>query len=429
MRKSLLLTLLIALIVLVAGVLVAPSRPVAGGGQCGNGMIDPGEDCDPTGALCIGPCVDCQCEQLRHFQCYEVHHGPIQRRTVTLGGKSDFRTADILVPKRLCLPADKSFPKARGFDGDAASDPQHLAGYKIRDHGGVTRRRDQVVVNQFGSATVDLSRPDLFLVPSAKGLDTLPQPITPTINHFECYRVTHGRTRIPTVHVDDQFGSLTLSVRRPVRLCEPVQKNGEPIFPSTVTLMCYQVKPLGPLSDVPDRAFINNQFGNDIFQLRGPRELCVPSELNPESTPTPTATVAAATATPTEVPTPTETASPAATETETPTPAETPTPTDTGTPGETPTPTDVPTPSPTPTGCGFVGGPFCGGDCPNPTDTCVFTFDVGPSCACLPPTQLCNFDPNTGTGVCGGACPSALDDCIETEPGECECVTAGGCGP
>jgi hypothetical protein len=252
----------------------------------------------------------------------------------------------------------------------------------------------------------------------------LPQPITPSINHFKCYRVTHGRTRIPSVTIDDQFGTLTLGIRRPFRLCVPVTKNSEPTFPSTGTLMCYQVKPLGPLSDIPNSVFINNQFGNDIFQVRGPRELCVPSDLNPRPSPSPTTTIAAATASPT--PTEVETPSPSPTPTESGTPIESATPTESPTGGETATPT----PEPTPAGCAFSsGGPFCGGLCDNPGDTCVFTFGIAPGCACVPPSALCAFDPNTGTGQCGGACSSPFEACVLTDPATCNCVVDVGCGP
>ena len=82
--------------------------------------------------------------------------------------------------------------------------------------------------------------------------------------------------------IDDEFGTIIVDVKRPVRLCVPVDKNGEGIPDPTQHLMCYEVRPTS--SSVFTSAgpvFINNQFGADSFQASRTRELCVPASVNP----------------------------------------------------------------------------------------------------------------------------------------------------
>ena len=48
----------------------------------------------------------------------------------------------------------------------------------------------------------------------------------PILFFFKCYKVKHGTRNIPLVTIDDEFGSLSLRVRKAFRLCVPADKNG-----------------------------------------------------------------------------------------------------------------------------------------------------------------------------------------------------------
>ena len=121
-----------------------------------------------------------------------------------------------------------------------------------------------------------------MLVPSAKSTSAPPSPLTNvTIDHFQCYRISHGRTRLNNLAIIDEFGHLGIDVKRPRRLCVPVDQNGTapnaPVHPGQ--LMCYDVR-LRPTSRPfvgPRQIFIANQFGSATLERLRPTELCLPA--------------------------------------------------------------------------------------------------------------------------------------------------------
>ncbi len=207
-----------------------------------------------------------------------MHHGPFPAiRNVSVVDQFGASTVDVRVPKRICNPADKN-----GEDPSAPSDPNHLAVYKIKQHepfGGVF---NQIIVNQFGSIEADIIKPEFLFVPSAKDLAVQPPPpMNPPLDHFKCYRMRHARTQVANVAITDQFGSLNLNVRRPLRLCVAANKNNEGVFDPTSVLTCYQTK-LAPgtiPTTAPPSVFVTNQFGPQRFDTFRPVEFCVPSVL------------------------------------------------------------------------------------------------------------------------------------------------------
>ncbi len=287
---------------------------------------------------------------LNHFQCYDVGRTQFDRRDVSLLDDFGPSMVEVRRPKLLCAPVNKD-----NENPTAPLDPEHLVGYEIRrDAPRFERLNDEVVEDQFGTLVVDLQRPERLLVPSAKGLVGAPAPLDPNlVDHYQCYKVRGDRRRVSDIPVEDQFGAGVTDVKRPLRLCLPVDKQGEGILNAAARLMCYQIKP-GPR--VNQEVVIDNQFGESDLLVRRARELCVPMR-----TPTPTPTVSATptpTVTPTATPTPTATVTP----TVTPTPTATVTPTVTPTPTATltATPTPIPTAAPTCTG---AGGVEVGGAC------------------------------------------------------------------
>src|SRR5262249_1755820 len=173
--------------------------------------------------------------------------------------------------------------------------------YELLSSSPFTKQTGLSIANQFGTITVDLTRRDLLLVPTAKSLTVPPPPLQPpTIDHFRCYRAkrSRGSARFveTTVAGACQFGSLSLRPQPPSRLCGPANKNGEdPTAPSHPgLLLCYKAKARAQFGTLT--ALINNQFGPDDVTLIARRELCVPS-LNAAATTTTTTTSTSTTTT------------------------------------------------------------------------------------------------------------------------------------
>ena len=217
---------------------------------------------------------------LDHFQCYDVHAqaGGTAVSAVTLVDRFGTTTMSAMEPRRVCNPADED-----GADPSAPAHAAHLVSHDLRPAGPQQALpRGVTVVNEFGQITVDLVKPDFLMVPSAKSLDAPPPPLDPVpIDHFQCYRVDHARTRASGLTIVDELGTLIVDVKRPRRLCVPVDKNGE--SPGAEQhpgeLMCYEVRLAATSRRFvgPRQFFIANEFGTATVERLRPTELCVPS--------------------------------------------------------------------------------------------------------------------------------------------------------
>jgi hypothetical protein len=208
---------------------------------------------------------------LNHFQCYETHRPPLRLDGISLADHFGASTVRLLREKRSCAPADKN-----DEDPTAPLDADHLGSYTIKQTAPrFTPVRDFSVTNQFGTILLDLVRPDSLLVPSAKSHSGPIASYTPAIDHFKCYKA-RARFRTDDLTIDDQFGSIVAAIKRPVRYCAPVDKNGEGITDPETHLLCYQVRSAAG-APTHDTLYSLNQFGSDEFTVFGPRELCVPS--------------------------------------------------------------------------------------------------------------------------------------------------------
>jgi hypothetical protein len=233
-----------------------------------------GDACDLHCQTCVTPPGD-----LDSFHCYGLRAprdaAPGQ---VSLVDRFGSTTVDLVEPRRVCPPADIG-----GADPAAPTHPDYFLGYRIRRSGplAVLPRR-QEITNQFGTISVEVVRPDLLLVPSVKGLDA--PPLDPAgIDHFQCYRITRARTHVKGLSLVDPLGSLSVDIKRPRRLCVPVDKNGE--TPGAAqhagVLTCYDSR----LSNsslpfvAPHELFVANAFGNVPLERLRAAEVCVPSSL------------------------------------------------------------------------------------------------------------------------------------------------------
>jgi hypothetical protein len=293
---------------------------------------------------------------LDHFQCYQARTAPGTAKFVPIPylvasdqfGEWRFSIAK---PTDLCNPANVD-----GSDPSAPSHAEHLESYQIKrvpGTGKFAKTLNQQLVDRWGNLTIDLLKPERLMAPSAKSLVSAPPaPIDPVTDYFTCYKIrtsphTPKFAPRPATVVGDQFGSLSVNVLKPRKLCVATNTNNEK--PGAELhgehLVCYQVKPVS--SFTPVRAYTANEFGSETLDAKKPFDLCIAAQLNPsQPTPTPTFTVAptatmtptstAPTPTPTLSPTPTATFTtgvpPTATRTATPTMTRTPTPTATATP-------------------------------------------------------------------------------------------------
>lgn len=122
--------------------------------------------------------------------------------------------------------------------------------------------------------------PTRLLVPSAKRLAD-PPPSGPLLDHFTCYAVRRPKgaphfVAIPGVAVTDQFGTTTVTLRQPTRLCVPTDKNGEtPSAPTRLSrLLCSRIS---RSRVVVGRVFVANELGTSELYPLYRDELCVPS--------------------------------------------------------------------------------------------------------------------------------------------------------
>jgi hypothetical protein len=99
-------------------------------------------------------------------------------------------------------------------------------------------------------------------------------PAQPQLEHFKCYGLASEPFKSRTVQLSDQFGSRTAQVTQRAELCNPVQKNSEPIFNKAAHLQCYSTT--GP--PVNKVVVVQNQFGSQRLMVGAPRRLCVPSK-------------------------------------------------------------------------------------------------------------------------------------------------------
>jgi hypothetical protein len=343
-----------------------------------------------------------------HFTCYKAK---------TASGTPKFTGQDVHVidairnsngtvkkPNFLCAPADKN-----GEDPTAPAHPNHSEGYQFKPLTKFTAVTNQQVIDQLGSHILDIKKPTHLMVPTAKSLVASPPPlVAPALDHFQCYQVkgTKGAVKFvkQSVTVEDQFGTMTVELKKPAHLCIPVDKNDETPGAGNHAghLLCYQAKQTSqPKFAKLDTVYTANQFGAEILAVTKPYEVCLPA-IRPGIGLTPTPTVTA-----------------------TPPPTATPTPTRTATPTGTATPTATPTPI-FPCGNEVIdGGEECDGNAPS---ACPGTCTI--DCTC----PVCGDDStNQSNEECDGlddaACPGFCQRTAGARACAIRSIRASACTP
>ena len=374
----------------------------------------------------VSPSVAQAPPNVDHYLCYKTRLAPGAptftpvSRTL-LDQFPPVKTYDLRRVVTLCNPVEKN--------GVAMLHPTvHQVGYRIRPPKGAPTAvtpSTHMTVDQFATRTLLMMRPDTLFVPSNKALGAggaPPYAGGTTVDHYKCYRARAQSTFTPPVSpiVTDQFltGGQMVRVRRPSRVCTPVDKNGEdPTAPGHAGhLVCYRVKLPMEVSFPITTVSTNNQIRPEVLEVLKPTELCLPALKDPAPS-TSSTSVTSTSVTTTSV---TTTTFPPC-----------------GDPGGIGVPVcwgtcppETPICASTPTGCACIAGttpcasagfPACDGAC-GPDEACATSLTFG--CTCEFQGLPCGIDYPT----CNGICANAGDDCVpvSTPDGNgCICVPPG----
>jgi hypothetical protein len=142
-------------------------------------------------------------------------------------------------------------------------------------------------------------------------LGTAPQPGTSGVNNFKCYKIKDNKnpafTPLVQLQWSDQFGPRLLDLKKPSKLCTPVNKDGDGIANADVHLMCYQAKiakttPAQPKFLAHKVLTKNANVGSSWLDVKSISEICLPAYKGQiPTTTTTTTTVVSTTVTTTSV--------------------------------------------------------------------------------------------------------------------------------
>jgi hypothetical protein len=263
---------------------------------CGDGDPCTGADyCHPllgcrTGSPPVGdPLCEAPPPDLDAFACYRAATSRGEPRFEALRevGVADAWGAgsgDLRKPVSLCLPIDLA-----GTAPGAPAHPDKLEGYQLRMRSGTLSgsRLGVPVTNALGTLQLNVKRVDSALVQTTVGLASPPvAPVPPGPGSFSCYKVgiapgTPKFVPVPALTIRDVLGELKVDLRRPTRLCTPLDLAGsDPEAPARdERLLCYQVKPSpsAPRFARRNGLFASNALGEERLDALKLAEVCLPS--------------------------------------------------------------------------------------------------------------------------------------------------------
>jgi hypothetical protein len=225
---------------------------------------------------------------ISHQLCYIATGGPYKiPKSVVLenqfspGGFAP-RIGDVAVH---CNPVAKTLPTGKTFP--IVNPNAHLLCYTITE---TAQPAPTVqITNQFGTAVLATSQPNLLCLPTWKSLTGPPGEKTaepPGLSHFTCYPVTPvaggGTYNPPAVMLKDEFAKAPVNANVspvPQELCIPTEKIvGSRVYKIVnpdLSLLCFPVSPTPIITPVFDQ----DQFGTGTIQVEKTNWLCPPSTL------------------------------------------------------------------------------------------------------------------------------------------------------
>lgn len=222
------------------------------------------------------------------YLCYKAKTTPgttkfVAQTGLALGDALESGSFDAKKPQVLCAPASR--------DGSVVTDDEtHLEGYKLKAASGEPKHVPVTgieVADAFGTLTLDTVKANRLLVPTAKNLGAPAPAPAGAIDHYKCYKVkvtkdTPKFAKGVQAVVADQFENRTYDIKKPTRLCVPVDAGGG-ILERINHLTCYKAKAAkGQPAHTPVTGQIHttNGFGQEQLDTIKEQELCVPSVRN-----------------------------------------------------------------------------------------------------------------------------------------------------
>jgi hypothetical protein len=189
-------------------------------------------------------------------------------RTVRLVDELEDKSTVVEAVSSLCNPA--------GRDGDGIGDPTaQLACYKIKDAKGQPKfaGRDVLTSDQLGDLALRLAPATTLCVPSA-----------PAVDHFKCYpaKIEKGTAAFMprTVTVADQFETKSVEITKPLAVCLAANKNDEGVPRPGDRLVCYAAKDAKKQPAFEKRTVaIANQFGELSLEVKKSNRFCLPASV------------------------------------------------------------------------------------------------------------------------------------------------------
>jgi uncharacterized repeat protein (TIGR01451 family) len=233
-----------------------------------------------------------------HFSCYLVKQPRAPRgqpafdkfspRAITLVDDIETKSTNVIKPLSFCNPV--SVDNEGVTDADA-----HLENYLIKDIPGQAKfQKSNHTVNNvfFDDLVITLSKIDRLLVitGSSAAASGVIVPTAPSTDHFKCYAATVAKTPrgvtppYPSfapghIQLQDEFGTFSAEVVKPVRLCIPATFDGSAIKDADNALMCYSIA--ADATSLPQRRFLKNTFGPEVLDLTRIESVCISSTVSP----------------------------------------------------------------------------------------------------------------------------------------------------
>lgn len=140
------------------------------------------------------------------------------------------------------------------------------------------------VIDQFGTRQVQIEEPFSLLNPAEKRRTGKPaEPVNNPDDHLLCHELVPQQTANRSVRVQNQFGTRTLTVGRPLTLCAPARKSlptePPPGAPPTRLdhYLCYDVSNETP--DLPSETMTAiDEFATRSIRIDEARDFCNPAE-------------------------------------------------------------------------------------------------------------------------------------------------------
>lgn len=212
-----------------------------------------------------------------HFKLYHVKSATgFEPFNVTLKDQFDKEAKTIKVVGLLFFanPVEKKHEETtfKIFDPNA-----HLTWYKLDKEEKPVERLVKFE-NQFGGQKWKIGEALFLLVPTQKIEEGSAMP--EKFNHFKAYKYLGGDFEPVIVYLKDQWDKepVKYEIKAPAYFCNPVSKNGEPIYDSNYHLACYFLDRKEPSPGAPKSINTKDQFGKRNLWPQESFVLCVPTK-------------------------------------------------------------------------------------------------------------------------------------------------------